>query len=98
MDSFTAVENLGHPGSRPTEEASYRFLCCLCSQSIPLYGLTSFSVSLALLNNIHFYCHRCTQSGSSGESSHTQHWWSERKWKQQTWTLSRDSRSSHYGM
>lgn len=57
MDSYTAVENLGHPGSRPTEEASYRFLCCLCSQSIPLYGLTSFSVWVSLsLIIFHFYC------------------------------------------
>lgn len=29
MDIYTAVENLGHPGSRPTEEASYRFLLLL---------------------------------------------------------------------
>ncbi len=93
MDIYTAVENLGHPGSHPTEEASYRFLCCLYSQSI------SFMFFLILLHDITFlWCHWWSQSGSSGGSSHTQHWWTETKCEEQTRTPSRDTRSSHYDM
>ncbi len=91
MDIYTAVENLGHPGSHPTEEASYRFLCCLYSQSISFMFFF-----LILLHDITFlWCHWWSQSGSSGGSSHTQHWWTETKCEEQTRTPSRDTRSSH---
>ncbi len=90
MDIYTAVENLGQPGSRPTEEASY---CCLYSQSI------YFMFFLTLLHDISFlWCHWWSQSVSSGGSSHNQHRWTETKREEQTQTPSRDTRSSHYDM
>lgn len=50
MDIYTAVENLGHPGSRPTEEASYRFLLLLVLTVHLFYVFVSLSFMIS-----HFY-------------------------------------------